>query len=165
MEGDKSPESKERIGSYLKKSADEGYACGAQNSADQAWQWAQMEESEERFQVAVEYVQKAIEKTDTMMIWQFVLGQAYQTGKGVEQNDKKVYYDFDRAATDVHNARQIKIEFLWTGRGVQKNIKEAERLMREWQTNRSNEGMVIDTFRSRLIREDQNQRRGSINEI
>jgi hypothetical protein len=43
-----------------------------------------MKESEEQFQVAVEYVQKAIEKTDTMMIWQFVLGQAYQTGKGRE---------------------------------------------------------------------------------
>jgi hypothetical protein len=59
----------------------------------------------------------------------------------------------------------MKIELLWTGRGVQKNVKQAERLMREWPTNRLNHEMVIDTFRSRLIREDQDQRGGRINGI
>jgi hypothetical protein len=34
----KSPESKERISSHLKKSAGHGCACGAQNSANQVWQ-------------------------------------------------------------------------------------------------------------------------------
>jgi TPR repeat protein len=124
-----------------------------------------MEESEEQFQVAVEYVQNAIEKNDTMMSSEFVLGQAHQTGKGVKHNSQKVSSHFDRAAKDVDQARPMKIEFLWTGRGVQKNVKEAERLMREWPKNRLNDEMVIDTFRSRLIREDQDQRGGKINGI
>jgi hypothetical protein len=90
-----------------------------------------MDESEEQFQVTVEYAQKAIEKVDKMTRADFVLGQAYQTGNGAEQNDEKVYYHFDRAATDVNNVRPMKTGFLWTGRGMQKNVKEAESRMRE----------------------------------
>jgi hypothetical protein len=59
----------------------------------------------------------------------------------------------------------MKTGFLWTGRGMQKNVKEAESRMREWQKNRSEDEKVIETLRNRSIREDQDQKRGRINGI
>jgi hypothetical protein len=73
----------------------------------------------------------------------------------VKHNSQKVSSHFDRAAKDVDQARPMKIEFLWTRRGVQKHVKEAERLMRESQKNRPKDEKFIFTLRSRLIQKDQ----------